>query len=132
MIDIQNEVFTNITNALKLVDANVETSSVYTNTPSSYPFVGIEEIDNVPFTESADCCDIENHAEISFEIDVRAKGDKRKSDCYRLLGVADNYLKSIKFTRLSMTPMQDQNDTLFRIVARYSAVVGKDHTIYRR
>ena len=81
MIDIQNEVFTNITNALKLVDANVETSSVYTNTPSSYPFVGIEEIDNVPFTESADCCDIENHAEISFEIDVRAKGDKRKSDC---------------------------------------------------
>ena len=54
------------------------------------------------------------------------------SKCYKLLQVADNFMKSIGFTRIVMTPMQDQNETKYRLLARYEGVVGKDLKVYRR
>lgn len=132
MINIQNEVFDRLTKTLKAFDAKVKTSSVYTNSPTSYPFVSIEEIDNSTYELGSDSCNIENYADISFEINIYTKGDKRKSECYKLLEVANDFMQSIGFIRNSVMQMQDQNDTLYRIIGRYSGVVGKDHKVYRR
>jgi len=132
MININYEVFDRLTSALKSADDRVETSSVYTNSPSSYPFVSIEEIENSVYEQGVDCCEMENFANIAFEINCYAQGNARMSDCYKLLEVCDDFMKSIGFMRESITPMQDQNETTYRIVSRYSAVVGKDHKTYRR
>lgn len=132
MINISNEVFTGITNALKQCDSSVKTSSVYTNSPTSYPFASIEEIDDSVYERGSDCCEIENFASKSYELNVYASGTSRLSKARELLEVADNYLKSIGFTRVSKTPMQDQNETIYRFVARYTAVVSKDKKVYRR
>ena len=132
MINNASEVFTNITTALKNEDSSVKTSSVYTNSPSSYPFVSIEMIGNGVYERGVDSGDIENFANIDFEINVITEGNTKMSKCYKLLEVADNYMKSIGFTRIIMTPMQDQNETKYRLLARYEAVVGKDLKVYRR
>lgn len=132
MINNANEIFDRITTALKNVDSAVQTSSVYKNIPSSYPFVSIELIENSVYERGSDSKDIENFANMSYEINVYAKGDTKMSKAYGLLGVADNFMKSIGFTRIIAQPMQDQNETLYRIVARYEAVVGKDLKVYRR
>lgn len=132
MIDIHNEIFDRLTKALQSVDGRIKTSSVYTNSPTSYPFVSIEQIENEVYTQGRDCCEIENFASISFEINCYTQGITRMSDCYKLLGVADDFMKSIGFTRESITPMQDQNETTYRIIGRYSGVVGKDHKVYGR
>lgn len=132
MINIHAEVFTRLTDILKVANSKVETSSVYTNSPSSYPFVSIEQFENSVYEQGADCCEMENFANIAFEINCMAQGETRMSECYKLLEVADNFMKSIGFIRESSTPMQDQNETTYRIISRYSAVVGKDHKTYRR
>lgn len=132
MIDIQNEVFDRLTTALKAFDSNVGTSSVYVNIPTVYPFVSIEEIENSVYTNGIDSCKKENFADITYEINVYTKGTTKKSDCRKLLAVVDNYMSNVGFIRNSVTPMQDQNETLYRIVARYSGVVGIDNKVYRR
>lgn len=132
MINNASEIFDRITTALKSSDSTVKTSSVYQNAPSSYPFVSIEMIDDSIYERGIDSGDIENFANISYEINVYTKGDIRMSKAYKLLGVADNFMKSIGFTRIIAQPLQDQNETLYRIIARYEAVVGKDLKVYRR
>jgi len=132
MINNASEIFTRITTALETADSSVKTSSVYTNSPSSYPFVSIEMIGDGVYENGVDSGDIENFANIDFEINVIATGNTKMSKCYKLLGVADDFMKSIGFTRIIMTPMQDQNETKYRLLARYEAVVGKDLKVYRR
>lgn len=132
MINNANEIFTRLTTALQTADASVKTSSVYTNSPSDYPFVSIEMISNTIYENGVDSGDIENFANIDYEVNVYTKGSAKMSNAYKLLEVADNFMKSIGFTRIILTPMQDQNETLYRLVARYEAVVGKDLKVYRR
>ena len=132
MINNASEIFTKITTALQDEDSSVKTSSVYTNSPSSYPFVSIEMIGNSVYERGSDSGDIENFANIDFEINVVATGNTKMSKCYKLLSVADNFMKSIGFTRFIVSPMQDQNETKYRLLAGYEAVVGKDLKVYRR
>ena len=132
MINNASEIFDRITTALKSSDSAVKTSSVYVNAPSSYPFVSIELIEDSVYELGVDSGDIENFANMTYELNVYTKGDTRMSKAYKLLGVADDLLKSIGFTRIIIQPMQDQNETLYRIIARYEAVVGKDLKVYRR
>ena len=132
MINNASEIFTRITTALQQEDSSVKTSSVYTNSPSSYPFVSIEEISNSVYERGVDSGDIENFAYIGFEVNVIADGYTKMSKAYKLLQVADNFMKSIGFTRIIVSPMQDQNETKYRLLARYEAVVGKDLKVYRR
>ena len=132
MINNSSEMFTRITTALQEYDSSVKTSSVYTNSPSSYPFVSVEMVMNDVYEQGIDSGDIENFADMSYEINVYSKGDTRMSRAWKLLEVADNVMKSVGYLRVSATPMQDQNETLYRIIARYEGVVSKDLKVYRR
>ena len=132
MINNESEIFTKITTALQDEDGSVKTSSVYTNSPSSYPFVSIELISNNVYESGVDSGDIENFAYLGYEIVVMTSGNTRKSKAYSLLEVVDSELKQLGFTRIVLAPSQDQNETLYRLVARYEAVVGKDLKVYRR
>ena len=133
MIDITNQVYTLVKNALNTYDNKIGTSSVYTNTPSVYPFVSVEEIDNMVNTDTSDSCHLENHALVQYEINIYAKDPLKRSKAYEILQVVDNLLGSYNFTRESKNDFQESgNETVYHIILRYSAIVSKDHTIYRR
>lgn len=132
MINIFNQAYTLLVNALATYDENIKTSSVYTNTPSDYPFVSFEEIDNSVYELTSDSCDIENHARIEFEINIYTKNPQKKSKGDAIANVVDNLLKQYNFVRQSKNVLQDTNETIYRIVIRYSGVVSKDNVIYRR
>lgn len=131
MIDISNTVYTLVKNALNEFDPSIGTSSTYKNTPSKYPFVSVEEIENMVDTLTSDC-EVENHALVQYEINVYAKDPNKKSKATEILQVVDTLLKSYGFVRVSKNNLQDTNETMFQIVARYEAIVSKDHVIYRR
>lgn len=132
MINNASEIFTRTTTALKEADSQVQTSSVYKNAPSSYPFVSIEMIGNDVYERGRDSKGIENFAVITYELNVICNGNTRMSRAWKLLEVADNLLKSIGFVRVQSRPIQDQNETLYRIVARYEGVVSSDLKVYGR
>ena len=132
MIDIFNELFTLLKNALATYDTNIKTASVYTNMPSSYPFVSFEEINNSVHEATSDSCDIEEHADIEYEVNIYTQNPQKKSNADKIASVVDNLLKTYNFVRTTKNVFQSPDETTYRVVIRYSGVVSKDHTIYRR
>ena len=132
MINIFNELYTLLVDVLAEHDGKIETSSVYTNAPSSYPFVSFEELDNSVYEETSDSCDIENHALVEYEVNIYTQNPNKKSKADAIANVIDNLLKSYNFVRQTKNVLQDTNETTYRIVIRYSGVVSKDSVIYRR
>ncbi len=132
MINICNELYTLLKNALSVYDNSITTASVYTNMPSEYPFVSFEEIDNSVYEETSDSCDIENHALVQYEVNIYTKKPNKKSKADDIANVVDDLLKSYNFVRLTKNVLQSNDETTYRIVIRYSGVVSKDSVIYRR
>ena len=136
MINIFNELFTGLkqaltSNTIEGIDS-IGTSSVYTNKPSSYPFVSMEEINDSVYEQGGDCCEIENFANKEYEIMVYTQKPHKRSNANSIANVVDNYFKSVGFTRISKTPLQENDETTYRIVLRYMGIVSKDHIVYRR
>ena len=132
MIDVFNEIYTALVNALNTNVGNVETDSVYVNMPSKFPFVSMEEIDDSVYEEGSDCCEIENFANKEYEINVYTQNPKKKSNGDKIANVVDSLLKQYGFVRTFKNPIQSGDEATYRIVMRYRGVVSKDHTIYRR
>lgn len=132
MIDIFNQVYTSLVNALHEHDSKIETASVYTNMPSKYPFVSLEEIGNAVYEQTSDSCDIENHADIEYEVNIYTQNPNKKSKGDGIAQVVDTHFKTLGFVRMTRNILQNQDDTTYRIILRYRGVVSKDHVIYRR
>ena len=114
MINVFNEVYTLLVNALADYDNSIKTSSVYTNTPSSYPFVSLEEIDNSVYQNGSDCCEIENFANIEYEVNIYTQNPQKKSKADGISQVVDTLLTSNGFTRITRNILQDTNETTYR------------------
>jgi len=132
MINVFNEVFTLLVNALADYDNSIKTSSVYTNTPSIYPFVSLEEIDNSVYQNGSDCCEIENFANIEYEVNIYTQNPEKKSKADGISQVVDTLFSNKGFTRITRNILQDTNETTYRVVMRYSGVVSKENVVYRR
>lgn len=133
MINIENQVFDGLTKALTVSMPTIKTSSVYTNTPSSYPFVSIEEIDNSVYERGMDSCKTENFANVSYEIVVFTKSQNtKKTEAVSIAQLVDAYMETIGFVRDMKYARQNDNETEYRIYLRYSGVISQSQVIYRR
>ena len=130
MIDIETEVFSTVSEKVREQYPTGE----YVKSPSSFPCVSLIEVDNQIYrnTRTTEC--IENHAQVVYEVNVysnRTKG--KKAECKEILGFVDKQLEALGFTRTLMTPVPNEVDaTVYRMVARYRAIVSKENVIYRR
>lgn len=132
MIDIENEVYTKVSTAVKAVHSDVKTASVTILSPSELPFLCIEETDNFCYTESQ-TNDLENHCVVTYELNVFSnKASGKKSQCKEILKTADEEMRSLGFSRITSTAIVLDDATKYRLFARYQAVVSKDQVIYRR
>ena len=133
MIDIENEVISIVHDVLEANGINASLESVLNLTPPTFPTVCVEEISNSSYDFSADSKSVENHAEVGYEINIFTNSlNGKKSEGKGILKVIDDKLISIGFTRISKTQLALDEGTKFRLIARYSATVGKNDIIYGR
>ena len=133
MIDIENEIFTKVKNALSAEFPTITVESVTTYSPSKFPFVCIEEADNYAYQPSRDSGSNENHAVLMYEVNAYSnKSGGKKAECKAMIAVVDEVMSALGFTRNTKTPITLDKATKYRIFARYTAVVSKNHTIFRR
>ena len=130
MIDVENQVYDELCKALRSVKKDIATSSVFQNTPSSFPFVSCEMITNTKSISLADMCGEEKGADTAFEINIYSKSSNKKTEAKEISQIVADYFNSIGFWRNSYVPFQE-NET-YRIVMQFSAVVSKNHITYRR
>ncbi len=133
MIDIENAVFTKVKTDLTSKFAGITVESMTTYSPSKFPFVCIEETDNYSYLSTRDTGSNENHATVVFEVNAYSnRAAKRKSECKAIIAAVDEIMIGLGFTRNTKTPINLDDATKYRIFARYTAVVSKTNTIYRR
>ena len=77
---------------------------------------------------------IENHAQVLYEVNVYSnKTSGKKAECKAIIALIDSKMEALGFTRTLMNPVPNEEDaTVYRMVARYRAIVSKNKTIYRR
>lgn len=134
MISIENEVFGLAAKAVKARYPKVTITGDYIKYPSSFPCVSLMETDNQVRESTSDSGSLENHVNVLYEVNVYSnKTSGKKTECRAILSVIDEVLCRLGFIRVLLNPIPNEQDaTVFRMVARYRAAVGKDKTIYRR
>ena len=132
MIDVENLVIDTISKALKASTsyANTFVTSEYTDTPSSFPCVSVIEADNYTYRKTQDNDLKEHHTNVMYEINVYSNKTKgSKTEAKKIMEIVDSTMQNIKFTRTVKQAVPNKDKTIFRIVARYEAVIGDCQTI---
>lgn len=134
MIDIENEIFQRLATIVRNKYPKIFMTGEYVKAPPSFPCVSIIEMDNQVLRSTRDSSNIENHVQVLYEINVYSnKTSGKKSECKAILAIIDSEMGELGFTRTMMNPIpNEENATIYRVVARYRAIISKDKTIYRR
>ena len=126
MIDIESLVFDTVYTQLHSLFPDANITAGYDEKMAVYPVVLVRETGNVPYRASAtdDCS--ENHARITFEIEVMSnKGDTARGECKAILNAADTIMQSMKFRRIHKNRPLNIDRTVYRQYARYEVIVAK-------
>lgn len=130
MVEVENLVIDKIDKRLRAEGLTVNLSSVGERTPSSFPAVSIYEADNYSYRKTQDDVSREHHASLMYSVNVYSNKKRgAKEEAKKIFSVVDDELQSFKFTRTSMIPDANQDNSIYRIVARYEAVVAQGQEI---
>lgn len=134
MIDIENEIIDLVYKAIKATRGDVTVSSMYSRTVSKFPHVNIYEMDNAANRDTADSGSVENHAVLTYEVNVYSnKVSGAKAECRQIASIVDDALLTLGFNRLSLMPTPNLMDaSVYRITGRYSVIADAKNTLYRR
>jgi len=133
MIDVETEIFSAVATAVRAECPDIFITGEYVKTPSSFPAVSLVEISNTVYRETRTNTETENHVAVTYEVNIFSNLTKgRKSECRKIASLVDTEMTRLGFTRTMLQPVSNMADTsIYRMLGRYRAVVGKDHTIYR-
>lgn len=131
MIDVENLVIDTIKKALLTSQySNTNVASTYNDTPSEFPCVSVIEMDNYTYRRTQDNDLMEHHTNLMYEVNVYSnKASNSKAEAKAIMEIVDTAFQNIKFTRTFKQPIRNRDKSVYRIVARYEAVVGEEQTI---
>lgn len=134
MIDVENEIFNIVAKAVRTAYPDIYMSGEYVKSPPKFPAVLLVEMDNAVYTKSQTSDNVENHADLLYELNVYSNKTKgKKSECKEIATLIDNEMSALGFSRTMLQPIPNMDDaTIYRITGRYKAVVSKNKIIFRR
>lgn len=134
MINIENEIFKVISTAVRNAYPDSYVVGEYVKSPSQFPCVSIVEIDNVAYDKTQSSGGVENHASVSYEVNIYSnKTSGKKSECKAIASLIDDEFATLGLSRTMLQPIPNVDDaTIYRMTGRYKGVVSKEHIIYRR
>ena len=134
MIDIESEVFSIVANAVRTAYPDAYVVGEYVKSPTRFPSVSIVEMDNTAYDRTQTSDNLENHAELLYEVNIYSnKTSGKKSECKAIASLIDNEFATLGFSRILLQPIPNLEDaTIYRMTGRYKGVVSKDKKVYRR
>ena len=134
MINVENEIFSIVDKAVKNAYPSAFVGSEYIRTPPKFPFVSLIEMSNVAYDRTQSSGGLENHASVMYEVNIYSnKKSGKKSECKAIAALIDNELATLGFSRTMLQPIPNMDDaTIYRMTGRYTAVISKEKTLYRR
>lgn len=134
MIDVESEIFSIIAPKVRGNFPGSFVTGEKVKSPPSFPCSSIVEADNQVYRNTRTSSSMENHAQLMYEVEVFSnKTTGKKSECRKIMAFIDSEFAALGFTRITMTPVPNEGDSsIYRLLARYRAIVSTDKKIYRR
>lgn len=134
MIDVEPELFSEVSSKVRAKYPKLYMTGEYVKSPPEFPCVSMVEVDSATFRNTQTSAGQENHASVMYEVNVYSNKTKgKKAECKAIVAFIDELLMERNFTRIMLEPVPNQdNATIYRMLGRYRALVGHNHTIYRR
>ena len=126
MIDIENYVLTAIESAVTEQYPDAEVIGDSAEQFARFPAVTVNEIGNATIRRMQDDELTEHLARITYEINVYCNDRvARKTQCKNVLKIVDETMLGMKFTRTMIRRLPNIDRTIYRMYARYTAVVDE-------
>lgn len=131
MIDYSNEIFNDAATVLRNAVSGITVIGEYVSSPTSFPTVTIDEIDNRQFQR--DSAKTEKFAAVRYRVQVFSnKSNGKRAEARSIFNVIDTRLVELGFTRKTYTATPDvYNSSVYQITATFDAVIGADGVIYK-
>ena len=132
MIDAEFAVYNVVSNDLEAAFSGIYVTGEVSYAPSKFPAVSIVEKSNSIFQRMRTAV-IENAVSVMYEVNIYSnKIGYSKMEAKSILAAVDDSFTRLGFTRTFSNPVQNLEDSkIFRIVARYEAVIDRDFTVYQ-
>lgn len=132
MIDIESTLFSDIADDLRRQYPGIFVAGETTATPSKFPAVTIVEADNAVYQRMR-TTRIENAVRLMYEVNIYSnKIGYKKSEAKDILGTIDGEFSRLGFTRTACNPISNLQDaSIYRILARYEAIVDRNYMVYQ-
>ncbi len=134
MIDIENELFTRHRDAIIAEYPKANVTAEFQRTPDVFPTASIVEADNSTYDKGADSSLDEKFASVMYEVNIYTnKASGKRQQAKRLLAIISDTFRKSGFRRQMSRPWRNQEDeSVYRHTARFTAVVSDKDKIYRR
>jgi hypothetical protein len=131
VIDYSNEIFNDAASTLRNAVSGITVIGEYVSSPTSFPTVTIDEIDNRQLHR--DSAKAERFAAVRYRVQVFSnKSGGKRAEARSIFNVIDTRLAELGFTRKTYTATPDvYNSSVYQITATFDAVIGADGVIYK-
>ena len=121
MIDVFNQIYTDVATAVRSAHSGTFVTGERLNKPSQFPTVMVIEADNYEPPESVDNSLKENLAALMYEITVFSNSSSRKrAECIEILSTIDDVMKRKNGRRIARVEGYfDSESTIYMVTARY-------------
>lgn len=132
MIDVENIVFDAVATSLRSEITGIFVSGEAVAAPSSFPAATLVEMDNSVYERSIDSSSPENHVRVMYQAEAYSnKTSGRKVEAKKIIADIDKTMLGLGFVRISCSPMNNTDSSIYRMVARYKAVVGNSLVFHK-
>lgn len=129
MIDIENMIFDAVSKAVKAKYPIAQVFGEYVESPARFPCVTIVEDSNITYRKTQDETLPEHHATLMYSVNCYSdKAGAKKAQCKEIADIVDRTMQDLKFTRTMAMQTPSVDRTIYRITARYTAVVAAGYT----
>lgn len=126
MIDIENYVFTQISDAVHAEYPDAVVIGDYIEELAKFPTVIVNEIGNATLGRMQDDENVEHYARVTYEVNVYSNERlDKKAVCKDVLNIVDGVMFGMKFNKTLTRRLPAINRTVYRLYARYTAVVDE-------
>lgn len=122
MIDIENEVFNYVSNALRASYSGISVNSEEVETPSSFPSVSLVEDDNSEIEGNLTLARTpETACNLMYTANVYSNlKSGKKAQAKAIMDIIDAKMHEMGFIRTMRNPLPNLDRTIYRVTARYT------------
>lgn len=125
MINIEEKVFSTVATALRAAHSPISVYGEAVEVPASFPCVTLEMADNPTYRKTQDDSLQEHHAQPMFSVNAYSNlSSGKKSQAKAIMNLIDEQMQGMGFTRTMVSPVANADRSIYRITARYTAVVA--------